>query len=59
MHAPVVRRAPPAVIVDVPVRYFQSVIAIEMAIVGVLLFQIKFFDTAMTYGENMIRGYAC
>ena len=50
-HAPVERRSPPAVIVDVPVQYFQSVIAIEMAVAGVLLFQIKFFDT-----RNDVRG---
>jgi glucose-6-phosphate-specific signal transduction histidine kinase len=50
-HAPVERRSPPAVIVDVPVQYFQSVIAIEMAVAGVLLFQIKFFDT-----HNDVRG---
>ena len=30
---------------DVPVQYFQSVIAIETAVTGVLLFQIRFFDT--------------
>jgi glucose-6-phosphate-specific signal transduction histidine kinase len=30
--------------VDVPVQYFQSVIAIEVAITGALLFQIRFFD---------------
>jgi hypothetical protein len=30
---------------DVPVQYFQSVIAVETAVTGVLLFQIRFFDT--------------
>jgi hypothetical protein len=30
---------------DVPVQYFQAVIALETAITGVLLFQIRFFDT--------------
>jgi predicted membrane channel-forming protein YqfA (hemolysin III family) len=30
---------------DVPVQYFQSVIALETAITGVLLFQIRFFAT--------------
>jgi len=29
--------------VDVPVQYFQSVIAVETAVAGVLLFQIRFF----------------
>jgi hypothetical protein len=29
--------------VDVPVQYFQSVIALETAVAGVLLFQIRFF----------------
>lgn len=31
-------------IVNVPVQYYQSVIAIETAVTGVLLFQIRFFD---------------
>jgi hypothetical protein len=31
--------------VDVPVQYFQSVIALETAVSGVLLFQIRFFAT--------------
>jgi len=30
---------------EVPVQYFQSVIAIETAVTGVLLFQTRFFDT--------------
>jgi hypothetical protein len=50
-HALVERRSRPAVIVDVPVQYYQSVIAIEMGVAGVLLFQIKFFDT-----RNGARG---
>jgi hypothetical protein len=29
---------------DVPVQYFQSVIAVETAVTGVLLFQIRFFE---------------
>jgi hypothetical protein len=29
--------------VDVPVQYFQSVIAIELAVTGALLWQIRFF----------------
>ena len=36
---------PREVTVDVPVQYFQSVIALETAITGVLLFQIRFFAT--------------
>jgi hypothetical protein len=50
-HAPAERRSRPAVIVGVPVQYYQSVIAIEIAVAGVLLFQIKFFDTG-----NDVRG---
>jgi hypothetical protein len=30
--------------VDVPVQFFQSVIAIELAVAGVLLWQIRFFQ---------------
>jgi hypothetical protein len=45
LDALVERRSRPAVIVDVPVQYYQSVIAIEVAVTGVLLFQIRFFDT--------------
>jgi uncharacterized membrane protein len=33
------------VTMDVPVQYFQAVIALETAVTGVLLFQIRFFDT--------------
>jgi len=33
------------VIVNVPVQYYQSVIAIETAVTGVLLFQIRFFES--------------
>jgi hypothetical protein len=36
----------PGVTMDVPVQYFQSVIALETAVTGVLLFQIRFFDTS-------------
>jgi hypothetical protein len=32
--------------VDVPVQYFQSVIAIELAVAGALLWQIRYFDSA-------------
>ena len=34
--------------VDVPVQYFQSVIAIELAVTGALLWQINFFDSKTT-----------
>jgi len=37
------RHTDPAV--DVPVQYFQSVIAIELAVAGALLWQIHFFDS--------------
>jgi glucose-6-phosphate-specific signal transduction histidine kinase len=30
---------------DIPVQYYQSVIAIEVAVTGALLFQVRFFDT--------------
>jgi hypothetical protein len=29
---------------DVPIQYFQSIIAIELAITGALLFQVRYFD---------------
>jgi hypothetical protein len=41
--------------VDVPVQYFQSVIAIELAVTGALLWQIRFFeskDAARREGEH-------
>ena len=34
--------------VDVPVQYFQSVIAIELAVTGALLWQIRFFESRGT-----------
>ena len=38
---------------DVPVQYFQSVIAIELAVSGALLWQMRFFEsnTARREGE--------
>ena len=36
----------------VPVQFFQSVIAIELAIVGALLWQIRFFDKEDTQAET-------
>jgi hypothetical protein len=40
---------------DVPVQYFQSVIAIELAVAGALLWQIRFFEpsTARREGESL------
>jgi hypothetical protein len=32
-------------IVDVPVQFFQSVIAVELAVTGALLWQIRFFES--------------
>jgi hypothetical protein len=32
-------------VVDVPVQYFQSVIAIELAVAGALLWQIRYFES--------------
>jgi heme/copper-type cytochrome/quinol oxidase subunit 4 len=34
--------------VDVPVQYFQSVIAIELAVAGALLWQMRFFESGST-----------
>jgi hypothetical protein len=34
--------------VDVPVQYFQSVIAVELAVTGALLWQINFFESKRT-----------
>jgi glucose-6-phosphate-specific signal transduction histidine kinase len=40
--------------VDAPVQYFQSIIAIELAVTGALLWQIRFFDsTAPREGEHV------
>jgi heme/copper-type cytochrome/quinol oxidase subunit 4 len=42
--------------VDVPVQFFQSVIAIELAVAGALLWQIRFFesgDTARRENEHL------
>jgi hypothetical protein len=38
--------------VDVPVQYFQSVIAIELAVAGALLWQMRFFES----GEEARRA---
>jgi hypothetical protein len=42
--------------VDVPVQYFQSVIAIELAVAGALLWQIRFFESA-TRRRAMARTF--
>jgi glucose-6-phosphate-specific signal transduction histidine kinase len=33
------------VVMDVPVQYFQSVIALELAVAGALLWQMRFFES--------------
>ena len=38
--------------VDVPVQYFQSIIAIELAVTGALLWQIRFFESNATRREG-------
>jgi hypothetical protein len=35
-------------LMDVPVQYFQSVIAIELAVSGALLWQMRYFDSSAT-----------
>jgi hypothetical protein len=37
---------------DIPVQYYQSVIAIELAVTGALLFQVRFFDTGGSSGSS-------
>lgn len=37
---------------DVPVQFFQSVIAIELAVSGALLWQIRFFDSSKARHED-------
>ena len=37
---------------DVPVQYYQSVIAVELAVAGALLFQIRFFGSRGTDAEG-------
>jgi hypothetical protein len=38
--------------VGVPVQYFQSVIAIELAVTGALLWQMRFFESSTTRREG-------
>lgn len=39
-------------VVDVPVQFFQSVIAIELAVSGALLWEIRFFDSSKARRED-------
>jgi hypothetical protein len=39
--------------VDVPVQYFQSVIAIEVAVTGALLWQIRYFESSDPRREDL------
>jgi hypothetical protein len=39
---------PYAAPMEVPVQFFQSIIAIEVAIAGALLFQVRYFDSRLT-----------
>jgi hypothetical protein len=41
-----------AVAPDVPIQYFQSIIAIELAVAGALLFQIRYFDKGAEAGSG-------
>lgn len=43
-------------IVDVPVQYYQSVITIELAIAGALLWQIRFFEPRSTLRHEGEEG---
>jgi hypothetical protein len=38
--------------VDIPVQYWQSIIGIELAVTGALLFQVRYFET----GERELDG---
>ena len=40
---------------DVPVQFFQSVIAIELAVTGALLFQVRYFTTHERTGREDVR----
>jgi hypothetical protein len=43
---------------DVPVQYFQSIIAVLLAIAGALLFQVRFLDTTSQQrcGTKVLRA---
>jgi hypothetical protein len=38
----------------VPVQYFQAIIAIQVAVAGALLFQVRFFDNSNTKGGRQV-----
>jgi hypothetical protein len=38
----------------VPVQYFQSVIAVQVAVAGALLFQVRFFDNSKTKSSRQV-----
>ena len=40
---------------DVPVQFFQSVIAIELAVTGALLFQVRYFTPRERTGREDVR----
>jgi hypothetical protein len=42
---------------DVPVQFFQSVIAVELAVAGALLWQIRFFDRSSSVQEDEERPH--
>jgi uncharacterized membrane protein len=52
LHDALTIARPREVTVDVPVQYFQSVIALETAITAALLFQIRFFATSKDAPEE-------
>jgi hypothetical protein len=41
-----------AVAPDVPIQYFQSIIAIELVVAGAQLFQIRYFDKGAEPGSG-------
>jgi hypothetical protein len=43
------------VVEDVPVQFFQSVIAIELAVTGALLFQVRYFTPHERTGREDVR----
>jgi hypothetical protein len=40
------------VLVEVPVQYFQSIITLQLAIAGALLWQIRFFDSGDSHDKT-------
>ena len=41
---------------DAPVQYFQSIIAVLLAVSGALLFQVRFFDNNRTERSTQHKG---